>query len=228
MKSILSFYLIYLSLFSGLKWHLFYQNWSWHQILQLILTVFFIIFWIFSSTSKKAHICKVLPLMWCTTNKQQTNAILPQAISVASGGAGGKVPPDDKKFAKNREKEGKHWEKREKSGKKRTIWTEMAKIGKVLSLCPSWQRELATPLPSGYTILSPYLWYKIISANNALSSSSGGKHAKSLGDIAETLPFNPSSFALITSLLPRSPANGFILGHRKSTLLSKHELILHL
>ena len=50
-------------------------------------------------------------------------------------GGGGRVPPDGKKIAKNREGT--------KSGKKRKNWEEKAKIGKVLSLCPSWQIRLA-------------------------------------------------------------------------------------
>ena len=57
------------------------------------------------------------------------------------GGQGGQsATPDSKKFAKNREKEGKNREKKRKQRE------EKAKIGKVLSLCPSWQIGLATLL----------------------------------------------------------------------------------
>ena len=60
-------------------------------------------------------------------------------------GKGGRVPHlDSEKFANNREKEGKN---QERSGKKRKNWEEKAKIGKVLSLCPSWQKGLAALLP---------------------------------------------------------------------------------
>ena len=61
------------------------------------------------------------------------------------GGYGGRVPPLK---AKNREKEGKN---QEKEGKKRTNREEKVKIGKVLSLCPSWQIGLATLLDKIYT-----------------------------------------------------------------------------
>ena len=62
------------------------------------------------------------------------------------GGKGGQsATPDSENFAKNREKEGKN---QEKSGKKMKNREEKAKIGKVLSLWPSWQIELATLLIS--------------------------------------------------------------------------------
>ena len=51
---------------------------------------------------------------------------------------GGRVLPDSKIIVKNQEKERK---REEKSGKNRE---EKTKIGKVLSLCPSWQIGLAT------------------------------------------------------------------------------------
>ena len=63
---------------------------------------------------------------------------------VATGGQGGQsATPDSEKFAKNLEKEGNN---QEKSGKKRKNREEKVKIGKVLSLCPSWQTGLATLL----------------------------------------------------------------------------------
>ena len=50
---------------------------------------------------------------------------------VATGGSRGQsATPNSEKFAKNRENQ-------EKSGKKRKNREEKAKIGKVLSLCPS-------------------------------------------------------------------------------------------
>ena len=54
------FYLIYSSFFSALKQHLVYQNWSRHFNFTIekgskILIVFYIIFSMFSSISKKAH-----------------------------------------------------------------------------------------------------------------------------------------------------------------------------
>ena len=61
------------------------------------------------------------------------------------GGKGAECHPWQRKFAKNREKEGQN---QEKSGKKRTNREEKAKIGKFLSLCPSWQIRLATLLRS--------------------------------------------------------------------------------
>ena len=61
--------------------------------------------------------------------------------SQGGGAHGGQsATPDSEKFAKNLEKEGKN---QEKSGKKRKNREEKAKIGKVLSLCPSWQIGLA-------------------------------------------------------------------------------------
>ena len=69
---------------------------------------------------------------------------------VASIGQGGRVPPlTAKKMSEIRKKRGKIAKKRGKSGKnqeKAENWEEKAKIGKVLSLCPSWQIGLATPL----------------------------------------------------------------------------------
>ena len=66
-------------------------------------------------------------------------------------GSGGRVPPlSAKNIAKNRGKRGK------KSGKNREMRKnreERAKIGKVLSLCPSWQRGLATLLPGTTHVL---------------------------------------------------------------------------
>ena len=54
---------------------------------------------------------------------------------VATGGSRGQsATPDSEKFAKNLEKEGK---KSGKIGKERKNREENAKIGKVLSLCPS-------------------------------------------------------------------------------------------
>ena len=54
---------------------------------------------------------------------------------VATGGHRGQsATPDSEKFVKNREKRG---ENQEKSGKKKKNREEKAKIGKVLSLCPS-------------------------------------------------------------------------------------------
>ena len=59
----------------------------------------------------------------------------------ATGGQGGQsATPDSEKFAKKMEKN------QEKLGKKRKNREEKAKIGKVLSLCPSWQPGLATLL----------------------------------------------------------------------------------
>ena len=67
------------------------------------------------------------------------------------GGQGGRVPPPTvknlPKIRKKREKEG---ENQEKLGKKRKNQEEKAKIGKVLSLCPSWQIELATLLSGAF------------------------------------------------------------------------------
>ena len=51
------------------------------------------------------------------------------------------------KRGENREKRGQIRKKKRKNrGKKRKNWEEKAKIGKVLSLCPSWQIGLATLL----------------------------------------------------------------------------------
>ena len=63
------------------------------------------------------------------------------ATGVAKGGQS--ATPDSEKIAKNQEKLGKI---QEKSGKKRKNREEKAKIGKFLSLCPSWQIGLATLL----------------------------------------------------------------------------------
>ena len=56
------------------------------------------------------------------------------------GGKGGRVPPWQRKIC---QKLGKN---QEKPGKKKKNREEKAKIGKVLSLCPSWQIGLATLL----------------------------------------------------------------------------------
>ena len=63
------------------------------------------------------------------------------------GVKGGRVPPltmnNLPKIGKKKDKIRKNW------GKKRKLQEEEAKIGKVLSLCPSWQIGLATLLPIG-------------------------------------------------------------------------------
>ena len=41
----------------------------------------------------------------------------------------------------------KNWKNQEKINKKRKNWEEKAKTGKILSLCPLWQKGLATLLP---------------------------------------------------------------------------------
>ena len=77
---------------------------------------------------------------------------------------GGRVPPFTakklSKIGKNLEKirkRGKSWEKIEKKRKNRE---EKAKIGKVLSLCPSWQIGLATLLlETLFCTLPPQRWY---------------------------------------------------------------------
>ena len=62
------------------------------------------------------------------THKSTANVI---NSGVATGGSRGQsTTPDSEKFAKNRGKE-------EKIGKRRKNREENAKIGKVLSLCPS-------------------------------------------------------------------------------------------
>ena len=67
---------------------------------------------------------------------------------VATGVARGQsATPGSEKNAKNREKSGKI---QEKSGKRRKNREEKAKIGKFLSLCHSWQIELATLLEGMY------------------------------------------------------------------------------
>ena len=60
-------------------------------------------------------------------------------VSTGGGGKGQSATPDSENFAKNPEKRGKN---QKKSGKRRKNWEEKAKIGKVLSLCPSWQLRL--------------------------------------------------------------------------------------
>ena len=72
------------------------------------------------------------------------------------GSRGAECPLDSEEFAKNREKEG---ENQEKEGKNRE---KGGKIGKVLSLCPSWQIRLATLLVqrchfSDYNMKSDFL-----------------------------------------------------------------------
>ena len=72
-KSILSFVFDVLELFLALKWHLIYYNWLRHSNFTFakgsqIIFVFFVIFWMFSSTSKK--VCSRLnPLSWCATSQ---------------------------------------------------------------------------------------------------------------------------------------------------------------
>ena len=96
------------------------------------------------------------------------------------GGAGGRVPPRSKKFAKKR------GEKREKIGKERKNREEKAKIVKVLSLCPSWQKGLATPLCYAVNlelacfvcylkIINTFfeIWYMHLTANCPRNSKNG-------------------------------------------------------
>ena len=91
------------------------------------------------------------------------NITLPFLQWRSHGGQGGKI-------AKNSEKWGKIAEKRKergKTGKKRTNREEKAKIGKVLSLCPSWQKGLATLLPvvGGHIISMVDLLQQIVEHN---------------------------------------------------------------
>ena len=75
----------------------------------------------------------------CITHKSTINVI---NSGVATGGQGEQsATPNSAKFAKNRKKEEKIRKYREKKRKNRE---EKEKIGKVLSLCPSWQTGLAT------------------------------------------------------------------------------------
>ena len=67
------------------------------------------------------------------------------ATGVAKGG-GQSATPDNENLPKIGKKEGKFGKKSGKNGKKRTNREEKAKIGKFLSLCPSWQIGLATLL----------------------------------------------------------------------------------
>ena len=95
-------------------------------------------------------------VLWLSLNRWDCEAFLyPQvkAIPLTSGrshwgGKGGWVPPLTAKklpkIWKNQEKSGKN---REKSRKKEEKSGRKDKIGKFLSLCPSWQIELATLLP---------------------------------------------------------------------------------
>ena len=63
------------------------------------------------------------------------------SVAYPLGWQGGQsATPDSEKIAKNREKS------QEKSGKNQENRKEKAKIGKFLSLCPSWQIGLATLL----------------------------------------------------------------------------------
>ena len=61
---------IKLEFFSALKWHLMYQNWSRYSNLYSIWKglEILIIFWMFSSISKKAQAAKSRLLMCCMTN----------------------------------------------------------------------------------------------------------------------------------------------------------------
>ena len=69
----------------------------------------------------------------CITHKSTVSVI---NSGVATGGSRGQsATPDSEKFAKNGGGKGKN---QEKSGKKRKKQGEKAKIGKALSLCPSW------------------------------------------------------------------------------------------
>ena len=81
-------------------------------------------------------------------------------LNMPLGWQGGQsATPDSEQFAKNQEKEGKI----RKIEKKRKNWEEKTKIGKVLSLCPSWQIGLATLL-----ILKPVIsnkWKKMAYKN---------------------------------------------------------------
>ena len=78
----------------------------------------------------------------------ESDRISPDAFSgVASIGArGSECPPDSEKFAKI-------WKNQEKRGKN---WEEKAKIGKILSLWPSWQKGLATLLDAFQNASLPY------------------------------------------------------------------------
>ena len=94
--------------------------------------------------------------------KQSRRQVRPNSekISKMSGKRGGK-------WGKNRGKEEKLG-KEEKIGKKRKNREEKAKIGKVLSLCPSWQRGLTMPL---------HIWNYLGGGNWGTTNYFGGKDA---------------------------------------------------
>ena len=96
------------------------------------------------SRCKNEKVLELIAILFCCL---QWATLSPELVASSQWrshwGQGGKSAPlDSKKFAKDREKEGGNQEKREKEEK----IGEKRQIGKVLSLCPSWQIGLATLL----------------------------------------------------------------------------------
>ena len=88
---------------------------------------------------------------------------------------GQSATPDSKKFAKNREGEGKNQEKSRK--KKRKNQDEKAKIEKVLTLCPSWQTGLATLLRATHQFSVAGLWSQNLGVRNKRKRHKDGKES---------------------------------------------------
>ena len=78
-----------------------------------------------------------------TSYQRDCNSNIVSGVATGGGDGGQSATPDSEKIAKHWGKVGKNRENRQKKMKNRK---EKAKIGKVLSLCPSWQIGLATLL----------------------------------------------------------------------------------
>ena len=83
----------------------------------------------------------LLNIQWGNNKGKQEDLIYSLSVMWPLGGQGGQSATPDSK--KNCQKSGKKGKNQEKLGKKRKNREEKAKIGKVLSLCPSWQIGLA-------------------------------------------------------------------------------------